>query len=124
MKIEILSFGFRYGRPEAELLLDLRCLQNPYWEPSLRALSGRDQPIEDYVFRDPDACKLAQTLAELVRLQSSIAERKGAAAFTVACGCTGGHHRSVAMAERLARLLRADGMAVTLRHRDLDKTVE
>ena len=125
MTLRILSFGYRYGVPgEADILLDLRCLQNPYWVPELRSFSGMDRRIEDYVYRDADARAFFDALLALVRLQARLAQKKGTHTFCVACGCTGGHHRSVATAERLARQLRADGAQVELAHRDLERPLD
>lgn len=118
MKLTVFSFGYKYGPAEADLCFDLRCLANPYWEPSLRPLCGLDAPVRDYLFADPDSAAYLRLLAELVCLHVRMAEAKGCAQLTIALGCTGGHHRSVAAAVWLAERL---GDACTLTHRDLTR---
>ena len=125
MTLQIVSFGCRYGAPgEADIVLDLRCLQNPYWVPELRDFSGRDEAIENYVYRDADARAFFDAIVALVRLQVQLAQKKGKNTLRIACGCTGGHHRSVATAERLARLFRAEGVPVEVYHRDLERPLD
>lgn len=125
MTIEMMSFGYQNGRPEADTILDMRCLENPYWVPELRELCGLDQPVRDYIFHDTHSVQYAERLLELLRLQARLTEQRaerhqsGCDRLRIAVGCTGGRHRSVAMAEFLAEALRNDGYTVRLIHRDL-----
>ncbi len=101
------SFGFKKGLPpEADLVLDARGLENPHWDPSLRPRSGFHPAVAEFVARQPDAEALLQAWEALVRLQLRGSAREGRLHLTVAIGCTGGQHRSVALTRELARRLR------------------
>lgn len=118
-RVEISSFGFKYGMPEdADLVLDARSLKNPYWEPELRAFSGLDKPIKKYLSGFPETGRLITGFRGAVLLASA---QKHNGVFKVAVGCTGGHHRSVYCAESLAGKLRDLGYIVNVTHRDIDK---
>lgn len=119
MNVTILSFGHKYGMPEADVVFDARCLENPYWVPELRPLSGLDAPVYEFVFAHPESRELLERAAAFLRCQLRLSERHGAAELTVAVGCTGGRHRSVAVAEALAGELRQEGCAVLVQHRDI-----
>ena len=119
MNVTILSFGHKYGMPEADVVFDARCLENPYWVPELRPLSGLDAPVCEFVFAHPESLELLERAAAFLRFQLRLSERHGAAELTVAVGCTGGRHRSVAVAEALAGELRQEGCAVLVQHRDI-----
>lgn len=119
MNVTILSFGHKYGMPEADVVFDARCLENPYWVPELRPLSGLDAPVCEFVFAHPESRELLDRAAAFLRCQLRLSERHGAAELTVAVGCTGGRHRSVAVAEALAGELRQEGCAVLVQHRDI-----
>lgn len=119
MNVTILSFGHKYGMPEANVVFDARCLENPYWVPELRPLSGLDAPVCEFVFAHPESRELLERAAAFLRCQLRLSERHGAAELTVAVGCTGGRHRSVAVAEALAGELRQEGCAVLVQHRDI-----
>lgn len=119
MNVTILSFGHKYGMPEADVVFDARCLENPYWVPELRPLSGLDAPVCEFVFAHPESRELLERTAAFLRCQLRLSERHGAAELTVAVGCTGGRHRSVAVAEALAGELRQEGCAVLVQHRDI-----
>lgn len=119
MNVTILSFGHKYGMPEADVVFDARCLENPYWVPELRPLSGLDAPVCEFVFAHPESRELLERAAAFLRCQLQLSERHGAAELTVAVGCTGGRHRSVAVAEALAGELRQEGCAVLVQHRDI-----
>ena len=119
MNVTILSFGHKYGMPEADVVFDARCLENPYWVPELRPLSGLDAPVCEFVFAQPESRELLERAAAFLRCQLRLSERHGAAELTVAVGCTGGRHRSVAVAEALAGELRQEGCAVLVQHRDI-----
>ena len=120
LRLNIVSFGYKYGLPvDADLVADCRFLPNPHWVPELQALSGLDAPVRDYVLDQPAAS--AFLAAYLAVLEVSLAgfEREGKRYVTLAVGCTGGKHRSVAMAEQLAA--RLAGRDVTVSHRDLGR---
>ncbi len=120
LKVNVVSFGFKYGIPvDADYMADMRFLPNPFWIPELRAHTGRDEPVARYV-RSRDG---AETFLErFVPLLLGVGEgylREGKRFMTVAIGCTGGKHRSVAMAEEVARRMREAGVDALARHRDL-----
>ena len=120
LRLNIISFGYKYGLPvDADLVADCRFLPNPHWVPGLRALSGLDAPVRDFVLGQQGAP--AFLAAYLAVLEVSLAgfEREGKRYVTLAVGCTGGKHRSVAMAEQLAA--RLAGRDVTVSHRDLGR---
>jgi UPF0042 nucleotide-binding protein len=122
MALQLLSFGFRNGLPpEADFVFDARFLANPYFVPELRDGTGLDPAVAAFVLSQPLAQTFAdQVLATLRTVLPAIAEERRAQ-LTVAIGCTGGHHRSVALAEAIAAALRSDGLAPQVRHRDLQK---
>ncbi len=118
--VNVLSFGFHKGLPpEADLVFDVRCLPNPFYQPDLQHLTGLDQAVAEYVFRGGNAQALLDKLLELLELLLPLYEADRPE-LTVAVGCTGGQHRSVAMAQALARGLEARGAAVSVRHRELE----
>jgi UPF0042 nucleotide-binding protein len=118
----VLSFGFKYGLPlDADLVVDARFLPNPHWVPELRSMSGRDPEVRDYVLGQDDAEAFLDRYTEVLRLLVPGYTREGKRYLTLAVGCTGGKHRSVAIAEEFARRLTADGVAATARHRDLGR---
>ncbi len=118
--VNILSFGYKRGLPpEADLVFDVRCLPNPYYEPDLQDLTGLDAPVADYVFRSAGAQALLDKLTELLTFSLPLYE-SDRREITVAVGCTGGRHRSVAMAQALAGALQARCYAVNVLHRELE----
>jgi len=120
--LEILSFGYRWGvPPEADLVMDVRFLPNPYFRPWLRDRDGRDGEVQAYVLECPEAREFLKRLEEMLAFLLPLYQREGKAYLTLAVGCTGGRHRSVAVAEYLRRLLRTEGYEVTVRHRDVDR---
>ena len=119
------SFGFKWGaQGEADWVVDARFLRNPFWEPALRPLTGLDRPVRDYVLDQPAASEFLDRLEGLVGWCAARAEEHGRRRLHVAVGCTGGRHRSVALAAALAGRLEAAGIAVQLRHRDLHRPAE
>ena len=115
------SFGFARGVPRnADTVLDVRFLANPFWSPELRPLTGLDPAIGDYVATDPDYPAFLHAVDALLAITIPRAVAEGKSYLTVAFGCTGGRHRSVHVAERVAERLRARGLSPTVRHRDLD----
>jgi RNase adapter protein RapZ len=120
LRLNIISFGYKYGLPvDADLVADCRFLPNPHWVPDLRALSGLDEPVRDYVLGQPAAVDFLPAYLRVLEVSLAGFEREGKRYVTLAVGCTGGKHRSVAMAERLATLL--SGRDVTVAHRDLGR---
>lgn len=123
LRIDILTFGFKFGLPlEADLVFDVRFLTNPYWIPQLKPLSGLDASVRDYVLNQPSAGRFLDLVSELLELTIPAYRAEGKSRLTLALGCTGGYHRSIALAEELARRLRiVDGAYVTVSHRELDR---
>ena len=119
VRVTITSFGFKYGIPlDADYVADVRFLPNPFWQPELRHQTGLDAPVNDYVVSQPDAQKFLDSYSDVLKIVMSGYIREGKRYVTVAVGCTGGQHRSVAMAENLgARLVQA-GVEVSVVHRD------
>jgi UPF0042 nucleotide-binding protein len=117
-----MSFGFKYGIPvDADLVADLRFLPNPYWDPELKELSGLDAAVNDYVVASAHAQDFLTKYAELIDLVEDGYLREGKRFVTIAMGCTGGKHRSVAMAENLSARLVKSGVEVRVVHRDLGR---
>ncbi|GKT02832.1 RNase adapter RapZ [Furfurilactobacillus sp. WILCCON 0119] len=122
--IEVLSFGYKYGLPiDADVVMDVRFLPNPYYIDTLKNLTGKDQAVADYVMKQPATESFYTHFLELLQLIMPGYEREGKSSLTVAIGCTGGQHRSVAIAERLSHDLAAD-YRVNISHRDIDKRKE
>ncbi len=122
LRATVMSFGFKYGIPvDADIVCDVRFLPNPYWEPDLRELTGLDPSVSDYVTDAPEAREFLDRMAEILNLVSDGYLREGKRYVTVAVGCTGGKHRSVAMAENLAARLVKVGVEVLVVHRDLGR---
>jgi UPF0042 nucleotide-binding protein len=118
----VLSFGFKYGLPlDADLVVDARFLPNPHWIPELRPHTGRDPDVRDYVLGRDDAGEFLDRYTEVLKLLIPGYRREGKRYLTLAVGCTGGKHRSVAIAEEFARRLRELGIAAEARHRDLGR---
>lgn len=120
MRVSVLSFGFKHGVPqEADMVLDARFLPNPHWVPALRDLTGLDAPVADYVAGQPDTPAFVDRVCEILDFLLPRYEAEGKAYFTLAVGCTGGHHRSVAIGEQLGTWLRGQGVPVSVTHRDI-----
>ena len=118
----VMSFGFKYGIPvDADMVADARFLPNPYWDEQLRPLTGQDPRVAADVLGRPGALDFVDTYERLVRIVSEGYLREGKRYVTVAVGCTGGKHRSVAIAEALGARLAADGIATRVMHRDLGR---
>ena len=113
------SFGFKHGLPlDAELVFDVRCLPNPHYEPDLRPLTGRDPPVIDFLEAEPDVLRMRDDIARFVETWLPAYIRDNRSYLTVGIGCTGGQHRSVYIAEWLARHF-SDRVRVLVRHREL-----
>lgn len=122
LRVTVLSFGFKYGLPpDADFVLDARFLPNPYWVPELREHTGREEAVSAYVLGQEGAEAFVTSYADLVNATTAGFEREGKRYLTVAVGCTGGKHRSVAIAEELASRLRHSGLAANAQHRDLGR---
>jgi len=119
MQIDVTSFGFKRGVPRVvDLLFDARFLPNPHWQPELRPLTGLDDGVNDYVFSHEEADIFLSKVSDLLDFVIPEYESEGKAYLTIGVGCTGGRHRSVALAEAIGRHLRAEGKDVTIHHRD------
>ncbi len=119
--INISSFGFKYGIPsEADAMFDVRFLPNPFYVPSLKRLTGNNRKVKDYVFRSELAGEFVEEVHLLLGSMVKGFIKEGKYHLNIAFGCTGGHHRSVAIANAVAEEFRKDGMRVRVKHRDLD----
>ena len=118
----ILSFGFKYGIPvDADFVFDVRFLANPFWEEDLKKLTGLDKKVQDFVLKQEGAENFSKTIIELINVTTPGYVREGKKYVTVAIGCTGGKHRSVTIAEKVAQELKSNGAKVRVVHRDLGK---
>jgi UPF0042 nucleotide-binding protein len=122
LHVTVLSFGFKYGLPvDADLVVDCRFLPNPHWVPELRPKTGRDEAVRDYVLSQPGAMEFLDRYEGVLELITDGYRREGKHYVLLAVGCTGGKHRSVAMAEQLAARLAVEGSDVQVTHRDLGR---
>ena len=120
MQVNITSFGFKHGLPrEADLVFDVRFLPNPFYVTELRRLTGLDQGVRDYVFQNGQAQEFLDRLYAMLEFLLPHYVEEGKTALVIAVGCTGGHHRSVAVAHEVARFITKKGYTVTENHRDL-----
>ncbi|RMH60047.1 MAG: RNase adapter RapZ [Zetaproteobacteria bacterium] len=120
--ITVASFSYRRGIPmDADMVVDVRFLPNPHWEPELAALTGKDQPVIDYFHAQPDMGKAERLLNQWLAFAWPRMQKERKRYFTLAFGCTGGRHRSVYLAERAAAWLRAHGVKPMVYHRELEK---
>ncbi|MFD1464704.1 RNase adapter RapZ [Lapidilactobacillus mulanensis] len=123
--IEVMSFGFKYGLPiDADIVLDVRFLPNPYYVPEFKPKTGLDPAVAKYVFDQPTAETFYQQLIALLQTAMPGYVKEGKTSLTIAIGCTGGQHRSVALAQRLGKDLIEQKYPVDITHRDLDKRKE
>lgn len=122
LRIAVMSFGFKYGIPlDADIVLDMRFLPNPFWIPELRSKTGRDPEVADFVFDQLGADEFVERTVSLLDPMISGYLREGRRYITVAVGCTGGKHRSVAVAERLAEAISGPEVGTLVVHRDLGR---
>lgn len=122
LQINVLSFGFKYGVPvDADLMADMRFLPNPFWVPELRDLTGQQEDVATYVLGRNDAREFLERYVPVIETVAAGYLREGKRFMTVAMGCTGGKHRSVAMTEELVRRLRDLGLQAEAAHRDLGR---
>ena len=122
MNINVMSFGFKHGIPtDADFVLDVRCLPNPYWVESLRSKTGLDKEVTDYVFSFDQANELLERLKSLLDFLNPLYIKEGKSQVVIAIGCTGGNHRSVAIAEALYKYFKRRWDNVTVNHRDIER---
>ncbi|GHF30991.1 RNase adapter RapZ [Streptomyces fumanus] len=122
LRATVMSFGFKYGLPvDADLVADMRFLPNPHWVPELRPFTGLNEEVSAYVLNQPGAKEFLDRYAELLQLVAAGYRREGKRYVTIAVGCTGGKHRSVAMSEKLAARLAAEGVETVVVHRDMGR---
>jgi UPF0042 nucleotide-binding protein len=122
MQILVLSFGFKHGVPlDVDNVLDVRFLPNPHWVEEMRPLTGLDEPVRRYVLGQPAAAEFLARAEHLLKFLVPAYVKEGKSYLTLAIGCTGGHHRSVVLAEEFAVRLRAMGYTPTVIHRDVER---
>ncbi|MFN0091767.1 MAG: RNase adapter RapZ [Acidimicrobiales bacterium] len=122
MQTAVVSFGYKHGVPlDVDVVLDCRFLPNPHWVEELRPLTGKDEPVRAYVLGQEATVEFLARLDDLLDVLLPAYVKEGKAYLTIAMGCTGGRHRSVAIAEELARRLREKGHPVRVAHRDVDR---
>ena len=119
MRLTIMSFGFKFGLPpEADLVLDVRCLPNPFYVPELKHKNGLDQEVVDFVMSHPEAQKLLERYEEFLQVALPLYVKEGKSQLTIAVGCTGGKHRSITFARKIAEYCEFLGYAPGIQHRD------
>ena len=124
MPVSVVSFGFKYGLPlEADLVLDVRFMPNPFYMEELRHQTGLEQAVSDYVFSFQQTHGFLQKVEDLLRFTLPLYAEEGKTGLVIAVGCTGGHHRSVAIAHYLAEFIREQGYQTTEHHRDISRAV-
>ena len=122
MAVSLQSFSYKRGLPRGvDMVFDCRFLANPHWEPSLRALDGRDKVVAAYIAKDPRYADFMAKLQDLILMLLPAHQQEGKAHVSIGIGCTGGQHRSVAVAENLAKVLADAGWPVSKRHRELER---
>ncbi len=122
MRIDVRSFGFKFGSlSEGDLIFDVRCLPNPFYVPELKEKTGLNSEVSDYVMQFDEAQQLLDKLDDLIDFLIPLYKKEGKAQLVIAFGCTGGKHRSVTFAERVAAHLKGKGFKVRVSHRDINK---
>lgn len=120
MRVSVTSFGFKHGIPrDSDLMFDVRFLPNPHWVPELRPFRGTDPAVSEYVMANEDAVGFLQRVEDLLRFLIPRFQAEGKSYLSIAIGCTGGHHRSVALAEEIGEWLTSEDIDAVVRHRDL-----
>lgn len=121
MRVSLRSFGFKHGPPrDADIVLDVRFLPNPHWVPELRPLRGTDDSVRDYVLSADGASEFLDRAEDMLDFLIPRYQAEGKSYLSIGIGCTGGHHRSVAIAEELAKRISDSGVRVAVRHRDIE----
>lgn len=124
MTVSVTSFGFKYGLPlEADLVLDVRFMPNPFYIEELRHRTGLDKPVSDYVFGFQQTQDFLRKVEDLLSFTLPLYAEEGKTGLVIAVGCTGGHHRSVAIAHALTEFVRGQGYQVAEHHRDMERAV-
>ncbi len=124
IKIHILSFGFKYGLPrEADTVFDMRFLKNPYFEPDLKHLDGESKEVKAFILTTEEASQFLSKTISLLDFLIPLYQKEGKAYLTIAIGCTGGRHRSVAIARKLFEHLHQKDNAVNITHRDINRDI-
>ena len=124
MSLNIISFGFKYGLPqEADIVLDVRCLPNPFYVPELKELTGLDQPVVDYVMQSADSQELLRRYESMLEFSLPLYVKEGKSQLVVAVGCTGGKHRSITFARKLGEFCEGLGYQPVVMHRDAKRTM-
>jgi UPF0042 nucleotide-binding protein len=122
VRATVVSFGFKYGIPvDADMVVDMRFLPNPHWDPELRPMSGLDDPVSDFVLKEPAAVDFLDRLEALLETVYAGFLRERKQYLSLAVGCTGGKHRSVAMAREIGRRMRERGVETSVVHRDVGR---
>ena len=122
LAVSVTSFGFKYGLPmEADLVLDVRFMPNPFYIDELRRQTGLDAPVADYVFSFPQTGAFMKKLEDLLSFTLPLYAEEGKTSLFIGVGCTGGHHRSVAVTHALTEFIRQQGYQVTENHRDMSR---
>ena len=122
MRLTVMSFGFKFGiPPEADLVLDVRCLPNPFYVPELKHKTGLDEEVVDFVMSHPEAQELLKRYESFLEYALPLYVKEGKSQLTIAVGCTGGKHRSVCIAKELFEFVSKKGYAATLSHRDMGR---
>jgi len=122
INVNVLSFGFKYGIPtDADLVFDVRFLPNPFYVSGMREKTGLDELVREYIFSFPQSCEFMDKLIDMVEFLLPMYIEEGKRSLVIAVGCTGGHHRSVAVARRLSEQLRGSGYNSVDSHRDMEK---
>ena len=122
MRVSIRSFGFKHGTPrDTDLVFDVRFLPNPHWVPELRDMRGTHQPVSDYVLTSEGAKEFVDRVDELLEFLIPRFQSEGKSYLSIGIGCTGGHHRSVAIAEELRNRLATHGINASVRHHDIER---
>jgi len=121
-RISLVSFGYKYGLPNyADVIFDLRFLPNPHFVEELKPLTGKDQPVIDFILKNPNTRSYLERLVDFLNFCLPLYIQEGKSYLTICLGCTGGRHRSVTLVEHLAKVLRQMGHPIHVHHRDIDK---
>ena len=124
MALTVVSFGFKYGLPqEADLLLDVRCLPNPFYVPELKNLTGMDQAVVDYVMAAPESQELLRRYESMLEYALPLYVKEGKSQLMIAVGCTGGKHRSITFARKIGEFCQKLGYEPSVQHRDAKRTL-
>ena len=122
MRTSVMSFGFKHGIPlDVDMVFDVRFLPNPHWVDELREHTGLEEGVRSFVFSHEEADAFVARAVDMIESLLPAFVREGKSYLTIAIGCTGGHHRSVAITEEVGRRLRSSGHPLSVFHRDIDR---